>query len=225
MRRAVGHAIREPSPVKRFWHELGCQLRHPSGGMGRWVGRLMSVINRRPNRLTINALQASLTDSVLELGVGSGWALRRLASLGGRGSLWGVDQSKEMLTLAARQLRSPPTPVFLAQARFAALPFPSGSFDRLLAVNVAYFFDRDGRDLREARRVMRPGGRMVIYVSDRATLAGWPFAGEETHRSYDSDELVAAIAAGGFARSEITVAPVKLPLGISGLLATVVRQP
>jgi ubiquinone/menaquinone biosynthesis C-methylase UbiE len=210
--------------LNRFWHELGCQLRHPSGGMGRWIGRLMSVINRQPNRLAIAALQASPTDDVLELGVGSGWALRRLAGLGGHGLIWGIDQSREMLTLASRQLRPPSSRVFLAQAKFAALPFPSDSFDRLLAVNVAYFFDRDGRDLREARRVMRPGGRMVIYVSDRATLASWPFAGEETHRSYDSDELVAAIEAGGFARSEITVAPVKLPLGVAGLLATAVKQ-
>src|SRR5581483_5813216 len=225
MRRAAGRIIEERSALNRFWHELGCQLRHPTGGMGRWIGRLMSVINREPNRLAITALQASPSDSILELGVGSGWALRRLARLDGRGAICGVDQSTEMLTLASRQLRSPPTQVFLAQAKFAALPFPSDSFDRLLAVNVAYFFDRDGRDLREARRVMRPGGRMVIYVSDRATLAGWPFAGEETHRSYDSDELVDAIRAGGFERSEITVARVKLPLGVSGLLATVVKQP
>jgi ubiquinone/menaquinone biosynthesis C-methylase UbiE len=166
----------------------------------------------------------SLTDSVLELGVGSGWALRRLARLDGHGSIWGVDQSTEMLTLASRQIRSPARQAFLARARFEALPFPSDIFDRLLAVNVAYFFDQDGRDLGEARRVMRPGGRMIIYVSDRSTLASWPFAREETHRSYNSDELVDAIQAGGFGRSEIKVVPVKLPLGVSGLLATVVKR-
>jgi hypothetical protein len=62
-------------------------------------------------------------------------------------------------------------------------------------------------------------------VSDRATLAGWPFAGEDTHRSYDRDELIAAIGGGGFAKDEITVAAVRLPLGVSGLLASVVKQP
>jgi ubiquinone/menaquinone biosynthesis C-methylase UbiE len=207
----------------RFWHELGSQLRHPSGDRGRCVGRLMSLINRQPNTLALRALQVSKTDSVLELGVGSGWALRRLAGLAWRGRVWGVDQSSEMLGLASRQVRSSAGQVAVARARFESLPFPPESFDRLLAVNVAYFFDRDGRDLREAYRVLRTGGRMVVYVSDCTTLARWPFAGEDTHRSYDVDELVGTIQMGGFVASAITVIPVKLPLGVSGLLATVVK--
>lgn len=215
----------EPSSLTRFWHELGRQLRHPSGGKGRWVGRLMSVVNRQPNMLALKALQVSVSDSVLELGVGSGWALRRLARLARRGRVWGIDQSVGMLRLASRQPRSSAGQAAVARARFDSLPFPSETFERLLAVNVAYFFDRDGRDLREAYRVLRPGGRMVIYVSDRATLAKWPFAGEDTHRSYDADGLVRAIQAGGFQPTEITVAPVELPFGVSGLLATAVKRP
>src|ERR1700751_960630 len=84
----------------RFWHEFGCQLRHPSGGKGRWLGRLMSVVNREPNRLAISALRVSPSDNVLELGVGSGWALARLAGLGSGGLTSGVDQVSEMLELA-----------------------------------------------------------------------------------------------------------------------------
>jgi ubiquinone/menaquinone biosynthesis C-methylase UbiE len=184
----------------------------------------MSVVNREPNRLAISALCLSPSDNVLELGVGSGWALRRLAATGGLGVIGGIDQSYEMLKLASRSMRSRARNVLLTQARFEALPFPDETFDRLLAVNIAYFFHPDGRDLREARRVMRGGGRLVIYVSDRATLANWPFAGEETHRSYNAEELAYAVRAGGFAESEIKVDPVKLPLGVSGLLATAVKQ-
>src|SRR5579871_6026415 len=106
MRREARLVAQEPSPVLRFWHELGCQLRHPSGGKGRWVGHLMSVINRQPNRLALGALQVSMTDNVLELGVGSGWALRRLARLACRGQVWGIDQSSEMLRLASRHVHS-----------------------------------------------------------------------------------------------------------------------
>jgi ubiquinone/menaquinone biosynthesis C-methylase UbiE len=212
------------SHLIKFWHELGCQLRHPLGGKGRWVGRLMSVVNREPNRIAITALRVSPNHRVLELGVGSGWALQQLARVASRGPIWGVDQSTEMLALASRAIRPSDRQVFLVRARFEALPFANDTFDRLLAVNIAYFFHPDGRDFREARRIMRPSARMVIYVSDRATLANWPFAREETHRSFDADELVGAIQTGGFAPTEITVIPVKLPLGVSGLLGTVVKQ-
>ena len=187
----------------------------------------MSVINRQPNRLAIEALRLSETDSVLELGVGSGWALRRILALSRSGQIFGIDQSAEMLALSSRQVRSAVRRgrVLLVRAEFEALPFSDNCFDRLLAVDVAYFFSFHGEDFREARRVLRPGGRMVVYVSDRETLANFPFAREDTHRSFDRDELVAAIRTGGFAESEITVVPVKLTLGVSGLLATVVKQP
>jgi SAM-dependent methyltransferase len=223
----AGIALNDSSLRTRFWHELGRQLRNPTGRKGRWVGQLMSVVNQRPNLLAIEALQSAQADSMLELGVGSGWALGKLAGTAKLGRIWGIDQSTDMLLLAARRnrLATQQGRVSLAQARFDALPFSGAFFDRILAVNVAYFFERDGRDFREARRVLRPGGRMIIYVSDRATLAAWPFAGEDTHRSYDRDELIAAISSGGFAKDEIAVATVRLPLGVSGLLATVIKQP
>jgi len=220
-------AVNDSSLRTRFWHGLGRQLRHPTGRRGRWVGQLMSVVNQRPNLLAIEALQSARAHSILELGVGSGWALEKLAWTAKLGRIWGIDQSTDMLLLAARRNRLEKRlgRVSLARARFDALPFSDAFFDRILAVNVAYFFERDGRDFREVRRVLRPGGRMVIYVSDRATLATWPFAGEDTHRSYERDELIAAIGGGGFAKNEIMVTTVKLPLGVSGLLATVVKQP
>ena len=181
----------------------------------------MSAVNKRPNKLAIEALQVEETDSVLELGVGSGWALEEVSRVARRGQIWGIDQSAEMLAMAGSRLRGRAT---LVRGRFEALPFSSGLFDRLLAVNVAYFFSDDGREFREARRVLRPGGRMVIYASDRATLANWPFAREDTHRSYDMDDLVATIRRGGFTPDEIETMPVSFPLGVSGLLVTAAKQ-
>jgi SAM-dependent methyltransferase len=48
---------------------------------------------------------------------------------------------------------------------------------KVLLVNVVYFFDSDGRDISEVYRVLRSGGRLVIYVTSRDTMQKWPFAG------------------------------------------------
>ena len=180
----------------------------------------MSLVNKRPNRLAIEALQLAEAANILELGVGSGWALEEVSRAVTRGQTWGIDQSTEMLAMAASRLRGRAS---LVRARFDALPFPADFFDRLLAVNVAYFFNDDGREFHEARRVLRVGGRMVIYVSDRATLANWPFTRDDTHKSYDMNDLIATIKRGGFTLAEIEAKPVHFPLGVSGLLVTAAK--
>ena len=37
----------------------------------------------------------------------------------------------------------------------------------------------------EVYRVLRWGGRAVIYVTSRETMSKWPFSGPETHTIYN----------------------------------------
>ncbi len=76
----------------------------------------------------------------------------------------------------------------LVQGPFSPLPWIDEMFDKVLLVNVVYFFDSDGRDMSEVYRVLRSGGRTVIYVTSRETMTKWPFAGPETHKLYDRNE-------------------------------------
>ncbi len=210
-----------------LWREFGRQLRNPTGLRGRLVGRLMALANRTPNRMAIEALQIKPFDTVLELGFGPGRALRRLGALAPRGTVLGIDQSADMLAQASwhnrRAIRRGQTALRLGP--FAKLPFKNGSIDKILAVNVAYFFCQSADDLREARRVLRPGGRMVIYVSDKATMSRWPFVDGETHATYGIDELVALVRYGGFETDELTIEPVPLPFGYIGLIAVLQKRP
>jgi ubiquinone/menaquinone biosynthesis C-methylase UbiE len=186
----------------------------------------MSVVNRKPNKLAIDALKIGPSDRVLELGFGPGWAVRRTAALASQGKIYGVDQSATMLAEASYRNRAAIRrgQIELQQRRWAELPFANESFDKILAVNVAYFFSHDGSEFREAKRVLRRGGLMAVYVSDRATLARWPFAQEDTHRAYELDELITTARYGGFAMDEISISAVTLPFSIAGFLATLQKQ-
>jgi len=108
--------------------------------------------------------------------------------------------SEAMLARAERRNRPAIETGRLALVRgdFAALPFLAASADAILAVNVVYFMG-NAAAAREGHRVLRPGGRIVLYASDRSAMRAWPFAGPETHRLFDRNELAALLLEAGFA--------------------------
>jgi SAM-dependent methyltransferase len=222
-----GNAI--PSPrhfFNRLWHALGLQLRHPSGTIGSLVGWFMAIANDEPNRLAIDALGLQPTDRVLELGFGPGWGLRTIAARVPDGQIFGVDQSDQMVRQATsmNEVAIAAGRVRLVKGPFSPLPWIDSTFNKILLVNVAYFFDSDGQDMAEVYRVLKSGGRIVIYVTSRETMLKWPFAGSETHRIYDRKELLDLLQGAGFRPSDIAIKDLQLPLRIKGLLATAVKS-
>jgi SAM-dependent methyltransferase len=98
-------------------------------------------------------------------------------------------------------------------------------FDKVLLVNVVYFFDSGGQDISEVYRVLRSGGRLVIYVTSRDTMQKWPFAGPDTHRTFDARDLTKLLEKAGFRPSDIKITSAELALGVKGLIAVAEKSP
>ena len=96
---------------------------------------------------------------VLELGHGPGHLLVRLSS--GHWRPVGLDLSPQMNRLARQRLRRLASPVPLILGRAQTLPFQSASFDGLVATFPTPYILSE-QTMREARRVLRPDGRLVI---------------------------------------------------------------
>jgi SAM-dependent methyltransferase len=93
--------------------------------------------------------------SFLDLGCGTGRCLLRMA--GKAGNLTGVDISAGMLEiLRARVLGR--RDITLVQSGADNLPFPSSSFDLAACHGVLQYLDDPGSAIREAFRVLKPGG-------------------------------------------------------------------
>ncbi|OCC25560.1 methyltransferase type 11 [Croceicoccus estronivorus] len=190
------------------------QLARPSGLAGELVGKVMDFANRRPTRLAIDLLRPMEGERILDAGCGTGSAmaevLRRAPC-----QLTGVDISATMLAAAAAKLGAAAT---LCRAEMPDLPFPDEAFDAVLALNVLYFCDPDGQMVVNLRRVLRPGGRLIVYVTHRETMNNWRFAHQGLHRLFDEASLADLLVAGGFDRASLAIHSVAIASGVKGLL-------
>jgi ubiquinone/menaquinone biosynthesis C-methylase UbiE len=103
-------------------------------------------------------------ETILEVAVGTGRVLERIVSINSDGRNEGVDLSPEMLEIARKRLSRRYSNYSLQVADAYSLPYRDATFD--LVIN-SYMFDllpeHDfSRVLLEFKRVLKPGGRMVI---------------------------------------------------------------
>lgn len=136
---------------------------------------------------------------VLDLGCGTGWTVRLLARFLARGRAYGVDVSPAMIERA----RAEPNPANLAfsVAPAQALPYADASLDCVVSMESIYYWSELDAGLRELRRVLRPGGRLLAameYFAENPHSAHWgPRMGIDLHH-YSADAWRARLAAAGF---------------------------
>jgi ArsR family transcriptional regulator len=109
----------------------------------------------------VEALEGRVVDLLIDLGTGTGRMLEVLAGSYKRGV--GVDASREMLAVARSRLAN--AAIGHAQVRLGdigALDASVGPADVVVIHQVLHYFADPGRMLAQARRLLKPGGQIVI---------------------------------------------------------------
>jgi SAM-dependent methyltransferase len=183
----------------QFDEELGKQLDA--------MYRRRDVIRRR--QLVMSALDVQPGEDVVDVGCGPGFCLTELAErAGAAGSVTGIDSASAMLAAAAKRAERHDN-VSFHQADATSLPVPDSAFDALLSVQVLEYVPDIDSAIAEFHRVLRPGGRAVIWDVDWATVS-WQSGDDErmramldawdTHLAHRSvpRTLAPSLRAGGF---------------------------
>ena len=111
---------------------------------------------------------------VLELGIGSGLNLRLYDAK--VTCVVGVEPSPELLHMARHQCTKANVPIKLVKGTAEALPLESKSIDTVVTTWTLCTIPDAERALREARRVLCPGGSLLFVEHGRAlepTVARW----------------------------------------------------
>jgi ubiquinone/menaquinone biosynthesis C-methylase UbiE len=164
---------------------------------------------RRRRALVRQALGAQPGDRVIDVGCGPGFYVSELLDeVGADGAVLGVDAAEAMLGVAAKRCEGRGNAAF-EQGDATSLPAADSSFDRALSVQVMEYVPDVAAALAEVHRVLRPGGRVVIWDVDWRTLS-WHATDaermERAQRAWDNhlthpalpQRLTALLTAAGF---------------------------
>jgi len=189
------------------------QFEHPTGWLGTVVGMLMAIKNRERSEWVLSQLDVASGDRVLEIGFGPGMDIARAAANGA--AVAGIDPSDVMIRQASRRnadaIRA--GRVDLRRGAMPDLPFAGASFDKAYSINSYQFWPHKMRALVELRRVVRPGGLVVLAVQPRTKGA------TDTTSRETGEHLVQAMREAGFEAVKLLLKPMS-PVATACAIAT-----
>jgi SAM-dependent methyltransferase len=187
--------------------ERASQLGKPEGDVGLAIAAWMNGYNRPFIAASYRALALEAGSRILEIGFGNGHDVPDLLARAEAIDYVGLDVAPTMVAEAARFNHDA---VASGKARFHlgradAMPFAPSSFDRVIAVNVIYFWPDPVPPLVAIRRVLRPGGLCVIGASDPASQSDAVARPEYGFHRRDADTVLAAHRQAGFSSVAVEV--------------------
>lgn len=116
------------------------------------------------NRLGLDALDLPPDATVVDIGCGTGSALRHASARVSSGTLIGVDPVPRMLEIARERTEAHPAAARISFRQGAAedLPIDTASADIVLAFDSFDHWPEQARGLQEVRRILKPNGRFVL---------------------------------------------------------------
>ena len=172
------------------------QADKPQGLIGRLLGKIMASHNRPDNEWAIDLLHIGAFERILEVGFGPGMAIEGLMKMYPTAHVDGIAHSETMLRAASARNRKTVAAgqVALQLGSAEKLPFADSTFDKALAVNCIYFWERPVQGLTELHRVLKPGGRLGITVRDKTRGA---------YQAFRPDRLKEMFGQAGFSAVEV----------------------
>lgn len=137
----------------------------------------------------------------LDIGCGTGVAFDMLRQLGAA-SILGIDIDATAVEQARHTARLSGGDIDVQRADAARLPLADAGFDLVFCHQLLHHANDPGAVLRECRRVIRPGGWLLVAESCHAFLAWWPVRLLFRHPprpQQSAEEYLALVRSAGFA--------------------------
>ena len=193
------------------------QCKKPAGIFGRLT---LWRMNKSHSKLTdwgLTHITVEPRFTVLDVGCGGGRTISKLAARAAQGKVHGIDYSEASVAASrrynARAIRAGRVEIHLADVE--KLPFAGNTFDLVTGIETHFWWPDIAAGLREIRRVLKPGGTLILIAEvykgadtlasrmceKHAPVSGMKMLTPDEHR----DQLASA----GFAGVRIDALPAK----------------
>ena len=156
---------------------IASQLKNPSGEKGIEMGNMMNETNINMTRHSIQNLNISKENRILELGHGNAGHLEFLFEQAEKLKYYGLEMS-ELMFQEARQINR--NFVSQKQAFFSLydgtiIPFEDDFADKIFTVNTIYFWKEPEKMLLEIYRILKPNGNFCLTFAEEDFMKQLPF--------------------------------------------------
>jgi ubiquinone/menaquinone biosynthesis C-methylase UbiE len=151
--------------------------------------------------MTLDVVTELPATRVLDIACGTGLLLKSFAERPDHPELAGLDRVPAMLDIARENIGEQAT---LLEGEAENLPFDDAGFDLITSTNALHYFPDATAALQEMRRVISPGGNLVItdwcrdYFWMRLLNRILPWTQHAHVHSYTTDELKNNLSENGF---------------------------
>jgi trans-aconitate methyltransferase len=131
----------------------------------------VSTLQEQLARQEIRRLQLSGAERVLDVGCGDGKVTARIADLVPRGSVLGVDPSRNMIDFATQHFATKERPNLRFQVGDARRLAFQAEFDVVVSFNALHWVPEQEDALRSIQKALKPGGKALLRMVPRER--GW----------------------------------------------------
>ena len=139
-------------------------------------------------------------ENVLDVGCGSGWLVKLIATRVTEGRVVGMDISDEMILLARRNTKDLEN-VLCVVGSVEEIPWQPNFFSRVVSVESSYYWPDPARGVREIFRVLREGGSawiLINYYRDNPYCHQWGDLLPIPAKLFSADEWAGLFRDAGF---------------------------
>jgi ubiquinone/menaquinone biosynthesis C-methylase UbiE len=177
------------------------QFRRPSGLLGLYALNFMKKNNQDYIAHACELLNPQDTDAILEIGCGAGYAIKSIALRNRHCSIDAIDFSPMMFKKAQKAIQDCPnlSRIRLLSGDFRTFDFSPKTYSAIFAINVIYFWTDLPAVFSKIHRLLKPNGRLLLFMSSPERMNTVPFASDDVFTKYTLAEVKAALSQAGFA--------------------------